>query len=1223
MLPLLLPKINDHFFFSLIFLLCFASNSFGAGYTCPASKKYTSCNTGFYLNGTSPGNSCTACTTVSFTDSGTDTGTDASGCTDTSQTVTSGYCKQNQTRTGSRTWSQPKSRTCYRTGGAGGTNGASACTGSANCGSYSYGTLTYGTCSYTAWTNSGGLHSCACPSGMYLSGTSCNNCTGVSFTETGTDTETITGGTRSRSKSRTCYRTGGAGGTNGASACTGSGSCGDWSYGAWTYSCGSGYTATSSGCSCNTDCTAVSNTTSTTTGTESCSITNGAGSRSYTNKCSGKYTSGGCSSAGATCTGCSAYGTRVTTGTCYVTSCNTGYSKNASSNATACNCTTPCTSVSNTSSTQSCTRTCSVTGGSCTYSGSTQTCAGKYTSSGCSSAGASCSGCSAWGACSGGTRYITCPSGTYWDGSACASCEAGYYCPGFSDKAESSLSSGYGRSSCTNKPANSSYSGSATTDACPWSCNAGYYGSSANGNTSCADCGSGNYCTGGTHRASCSTTVKAGSPTPSSITSLSSGSWTDYTHGASANDCICNWYFSDDTRTQYLNQRACVSGPGGTNYTKYYWCRTGYYATEPQNFNEWYNSCSACTNKPANSTYTGYSVPSEMYAVESNCPWQCNANYYKNGSACSACNSGYSAPAGSTTASACTKSCTRACTQQTCPANATCSHGNTSTSGTDKQGVGCDAPASTCSITVTCNPGYYKNSNGTCTACEDGYFCTGNNSRTVCTTLGAGYTKSDGTRKANIDCYQSCSKACTQQTCPSTAYSCSHGSTSTSGTQHYNGTCTATASTCSLTVNSCKTNNYKDGNACKGCPSGYPNSDNGNTGGITACYSNNKSRAWTGSQVNGTVPTNCSKVTEWNACSIAACTYVAYSNSAGTGDGTIKSGCSTNSANCAKTVKAVAAKAGYYDDGTTCPACSSLAGGFYPNSSADNEGGASACYTNSLSGKYVASANATSATNCDAGYAKAAHTVKYGGTSSCDKCGAGTYAQSGAASCSPCSGDAEYQPNAGASSCIGIPHGYVKASNSSVTPITVTCPAGQFMWHWSSSNGKTTCESCHAGYYCPGGTNIYGSGSVGRPNSAGVVTIYSCPSQYLDGGTGLSAQNQCKKTCGNSSVANGYIPPNAGAVAYPSDCGYNAANTVCNSGYNLTSGNACAQLCTAGATTLKLGSGVTVPLYSAKQTTRVIGIGIGNQVCYGSLATGAATGALNVTYDGATYHSIN
>ena len=220
------------------------SNSFGAGYTCPAYKKYTSCNTGFYLNGTSARNSCTACTTVSFTDSGTDTGTDTSGCTDTSQTVTSGYCKQNQTRTGSRTWSQPKSRTCYRTGGAGGTNGASACTGSANCGTYSYGTLTYGACSYTAWTNSGGLHSCSCPSGMYLSGTSCNNCTGVSFTETGTDTENVTGGTRSRSKSRTCYRTGGAGGTNGASACTGSGSCGAWSYGAGTYSCSSGYTAT-------------------------------------------------------------------------------------------------------------------------------------------------------------------------------------------------------------------------------------------------------------------------------------------------------------------------------------------------------------------------------------------------------------------------------------------------------------------------------------------------------------------------------------------------------------------------------------------------------------------------------------------------------------------------------------------------------------------------------------------------------------------------------------------------------------------------------------------------------------------------------------------------------------------------------------------------------------------------------------------------------------------
>ena len=120
--------------------------------------------------------------------------------------------------------------------------------------------------------------------------------------------------------------------------------------------------------------------------------------------------------------------------------------------------------------------------------------------------------------------------------------------------------------------------------------------------------------------------------------------------------------------------------------------------------------------------------------------------------------------------------------------------------------------------------------------------------------------------------------------------------------------------TCSASAKkytSCKSGYYMyggtgAGNSCKKCPTGYPNSAGG-TGGITTCYSNTKSRAWTGSQVNGSTPSGCASVTAWNACSKPACSYVAYSNSAGTGDGTIKSGCSSNSASCTKTPKTVTA----------------------------------------------------------------------------------------------------------------------------------------------------------------------------------------------------------------------------------------------------------------------------------------------------------------------------
>ncbi|MDE6570777.1 MAG: hypothetical protein K2L95_00970 [Alphaproteobacteria bacterium] len=890
---------------SALMVLCVGGVAHAAGYTCPTYKKYTSCNSGYYLNGTSAGNACVACSTVSFTESSTDSTTDSSACTATSQTVTSGYCKQNQVRSGSRTGTRSKTRTCYRTGGAGGTNGSSACTGSANCGAYSYGAWSYGSCTYTAWTNSGSVYDCSCPAGYYLSGTSCGACTSISFTDSGTDTGTDTSGctatsqtvtvsisngsykqnqvrsgsrTWSRSKSRTCYRTGGAGGTNGSSACTGTGNCGSYTYGSYSY--------------------------------------------------------GSCS-----------YGAWSNSGSAYGYSCNAGY---------------------------------------------------------------------------------------YWNGSACAACTAGNYCPGFSNV--NSPSAGYGLNSCTNAPANANYTGSSTSNSCAWSCNAGYYGSSAAGSTSCAACGQGNYCTGGTHRATCASTVPAGAATPTIIRSLSSGSWSDLTHGASIYDCMCDWYFSDETRTQYMNERSCTYGPGGNNYTKYEWCRTGYYASNPLNFNNWYNSCSPCTNAPANATYTSYSTPSTMYAVESNCPWQCNANYYQNGTTCTACNSGYTSPAGSTAASSCTKSCTRACTQQTCPTSAySCTHGSTSTTGTDAQGVGCNAAASTCSltinsckngyykdgnacsacpsthpnsadgttggsgacwksctractqpacpanatctygttstsgtetyggscsaatstcsVTVTCNPGYYKNSSGTCTACEDGYFCPGNNTRTACTTLGAGYTKSDGARSANTHCYQDCSKACTTAACGTGVNACTHASTSTSGTQHYQGTCTAAASTCAQTVTNCASGYYKNGNACS--------------------------------------------------------------------------------------------------------ACSSLGDQTYTNSANANSSGSGVCY----------------------------------------------------------------------------------------------------------------------------------------------------------------------KSCANSNVSNGYIPPTSATVNYPATCAYNAASTVCNTGYSLTSSNVCAAMCAAGVTKIRTGN-VTVPLYASKQTTPALHVSIGGKVCYGSLDSDAGTSAINVNYGGKTYHSI-
>lgn len=468
------------------------------------------------------------------------------------------------------------------------------------------------------------------------------------------------------------------------------------------------------------------------------------------------------------------------------------------------------------------------------------------------------------------------------------------------------------------------------------------------------------------------------------------------------------------------------------------------------------------------------------------------------------------------------------------------------------------------------------------------------------------------------------------------------------------------------------------GNSCTKCPSGYPNSPSGNTGGITSCYSNTKSRSWTGSQVNGSVPTNCASVSAWNSCSIAACNYVAYSNSAGTGDGTIKSGCSSNSANCTKTPKTVTANANAYVNGTSCLTCSSFSSSYpysdggsisnaycyasktktgsqidpsvptgcaaqntsactpgtcsykdyynatdttctpsnctkthtsctsakssyylasgvaktcssYNSSYPSSDGGnisSSSCYgTFSKSGSqvngstpsgcasvtawnsctpgscnYTKYASGTIKTDCSpSNCTKTAKTVtansnNYVSGATCPSCSSynASYpksdggnisytscykfstktgsqnacskpANSASYTCNSCTpGTCEYKDYNGAtdgtctpSNCtqtvksVTCNHGY-NVSGVACNPITVNCPAGQFMWWWNTTNGNTTCESCHAGFYCPGGTNVYGSGGVGSANSAGVKTISSCPDGYKDGGKGLAQQTDCK-----------------------------------------------------------------------------------------------------------------
>lgn len=123
------------------------------------------------------------------------------------------------------------------------------------------------------------------------------------------------------------------------------------------------------------------------------------------------------------------------------------------------------------------------------------------------------------------------------------------------------------------------------------------------------------------------------------------------------------------------------------------------------------------------------------------------------------------------------------------------------------------------------------------------------------------------------------------------------------------------------------------------CPAKYPNSDAGSTS-IKDCYSNELMRPWTGEEIACTAPSGCSTA-ECSDCKRMPCTYVVYSNDAGTGDGEFKSGCKTNDEPCTPELKSVTAAKNNYVKGTSCAPCPRR----YPYSDEGNTGGQTACYT--------------------------------------------------------------------------------------------------------------------------------------------------------------------------------------------------------------------------------------------------------------------------------------
>ena len=802
------------------------------------------------------------------------------------------------------------------------------------------------------------------------------------------------------------------------------------------------------------------------------------------------------------------------------TSCKSGYYMNGKGAGNSCN---SCTGVSANGDVLSST---TITGGK-----RQQVCTGNHTGgAGGTSGSGSCTGCSS-------SKYqCVCNSGYHVSGSG-SSCTCVPDCS--TSKACSSLGSGWQGTynECTGNQGTQCYktkncTGDVVDGSKPSGCSSGY---------SDGSCGSGNsgtyreYYGGSTTSCSADTCYEG-----YTCTSASSGYYLD---GGTARDCGSTYPYSSGGNIDYSycykndtcrgsvvdgsKPSGCSSGRSDGS------CGSGNSGTRKHYSDGTYGSCNAST------CYEGYTCTSASsgYYLDGGTAYDCGSSYpyssggnidysycYKNdtcrgsvvdGSKPSGCSSGRS--------------------------DGSCGSGN---SGTRKHYS--DGTYGSCNAS-TCYEGY------TCTSASDDYYLS-NGSPVSCP---SSYPYSDGGNIDSTYCYTWREKTGSQNkpALPSGCASYSLGSC-TPGTCDYkyysdgtSGSCTA--SSCTKPINSVTADDdhYVKGKTCPSCPSGYPNSDGG-SGGVTQCYSNSKSRSWTGSQVNGSVPTNCSAVTEWNSCSKSACSYVAYANSAGTGDGTIKSGCTSNSANCTKTVKAVSAKSGYYDAGTSCQACPSG----YPNSKDGNTGGNSACYISVGDGKYVGTKNSAALSTCAAGTYKAAHTVYYGSTSSCSACtGRTKYSATGAAACSTVTaGHYTTGCNSSNNNCTG--QSECGGNNYYCSGGVRNTVSGGYYSTGGTATTRTGQTQCEAGYYCASGVRDACDGATQYQNEKGKTSCKNvsggyykssnsaqaqCPANYRDG-AGASAQNQCKTSCD----AGEYVATANAACTSVGTGYYRAAHTV-------------------------------------------------------------------------------
>ena len=195
--------------------------------------------------------------------------------------------------------------------------------------------------------------------------------------------------------------------------------------------------------------------------------------------------------------------------------------------------------------------------------------------------------------------------------------------------------------------------------------------------------------------------------------------------------------------------------------------------------------------------------------------------------------------------------------------------------------------------------------------------------------------------------------------------------------------------------------------------------------------------------------------------------------------------------------------------------------------------------------------------------------------------------------------------------------------NSAETTLGVPQAVCRTEWYGVSEHGEFR-FSC---YYSPGGDYVK---SGPKDGNKCMISLFRCDAGYAAADKGWMRYTQLQNELRiwvhtyDQAVFDHCQPAGIGYYAGADD----RLPVACPAGTSThtdtaTSADDCEPLCGAGATEFHAGDLVFNMWPQGTCTTPALQIGIGEDVCCVNLAPGAATGAVNIQYEGKTYHTVN